>query len=158
MYIYIYIYIYILLKILSKIQKLWWRKWCWIILEVLKLALKILNNSGCSKKIFLFFLKNWKKKKGNVKNFCNLKQYIWKILNGKKVLHVHNSKLKTSIIQWFSSEVTEFDQKACLKLYVDDIRIEKIILNPIFFFSALLDIRHCPKLQSCAQYQGKRMM
>ena len=52
---------------------------------------------------------------------------------GKNVLHIHNSKLKTSIIQWFSSEVTEFDQKACLKPYVDDIRIEKIILNPIFF-------------------------
>ena len=41
---------------------------------------------------------------------------------------------------------------------LDDIRIEKIISAPIFFFffffffevSALLDVRHCPKLQSCA--------
>ena len=40
---------------------------------------------------------------------------------------------------------------------LDDIRIEKVILTPIwanffFFFevSALLDVRYCPKLQYCA--------
>ena len=49
-----------------------------------------------------------------------------------------------------------FDKTSKFEWMLDNIRTEKIILAPIWaakFFlevSALLDVRYCPKLQSCA--------
>ena len=60
-----------------------------------------------------------------------------------------------------SHSCTELSKTSKFEWTLDNIRIEKIISAPIWltekFFSevsALLDVRHCPKLQSC-EYQGK---